>query len=81
MEISRERRSTTKLSDWTGPTEGTEEDEKKKKRRRRWTDGWMIDGWIVDEAMGERASTYLVLRCAFRKMHAYRGGVCSFCLR
>lgn len=29
LEISRERRSPTKLSDWTGPIEGTEEDGKK----------------------------------------------------
>lgn len=29
LEISRERRSPTKLSDWTGPIEGTEEGGKK----------------------------------------------------
>lgn len=55
LEISRERRSPTKLSDWTEPVEGTEEDKEKKKenqRRRGWTDRRMTDGWIVDGVMG-----------------------------
>ena len=74
----RERRSSAKLSDWTGPTEATEEDGKKEKRSERmwWggrTDQWMIDGWIVDEVM--------VPCCALRQMRAYRGGVWGFCLR
>lgn len=45
MEISRERRSTTKLSDWTGPTEGTEEDERKKKEKETM-DGRVDDRWV-----------------------------------
>lgn len=45
LEISRERRSPAKLSDWTGPTEGTE-GRKTDGRTDKKMDGGYIDGMI-----------------------------------
>lgn len=51
--------------------------------RDGWTDGWMIDGWIVDEVMGGWCRLLFGdFKCGcVRQMCAYRGGVCGFCLR
>lgn len=44
MEISRERRSSTKLSDWTGPTE---EQGRTGESVERWMDDWLIARWLM----------------------------------
>lgn len=71
MEISRERRSPTKLLEWTGPSAGTKEDGKKTEAERM--DGWLV-GWMKDRSLMTGECRLLFGRCALRQTLAYRGG-------